>query len=264
MSGSAIEFRNVHYTYPDGSVALDDLSFAIEPGECVAVVGPSGAGKSTLALALVGFIFPQQGTISIDGAAVTPRTVREVRRKVGLIFQNADDQLFMPTLFDDVAFGPLQRGLVGKELEERVAKALADRGLHGLEAKFPGHLSGGQKRLAALAGVLAMEPQVLVLDEPSSNLDPRARRKLIGQLDSLQNTRLIAGHDLEMVLDICSRVLVMDGARLKAEGGPFEVLADAKLMEAHGLEVPHSLIPHRHDQVASFHSHTLEKARKKS
>ncbi len=250
-----IEARGVTYSYPDGTLALDDFSASIEPGECVALVGPSGAGKSTLTKCLLGLVFPQKGVLAIDGVEVGAKTIKDVRAKVGLIFQEPDDQLFMPSLFDDVAFGLLQRGIKGEELETRVKKALADRGLAGMENKFPGHLSGGQKRLAALAGVMVMEPEVLVLDEPTSNLDPRARRNLIEQLDSLTNTRLIVGHDLEMVLDVCDRVLVLSGSKLVADGAPGTILDDRELMEAHGLEVPHSLLPHRHDDLPLDHRH---------
>ena len=252
---AAIEVSGLSYTYADGTAALADVSFRSEPGECVALVGPSGAGKSTLAKCLVGFVTPQSGRAIVDGTPVGPKTLREVRRKVGLIFQNPDDQLFMPTLFDDVAFGLLQSGLSGEAWNARVEAALADHGLAGLGRKFPGHLSGGQKRLAALAGVLVMEPQVLVLDEPSANLDPRSRRNLINRLGRLANTRLIAGHDLEMALDLCSRVLLLSGARLVADGPPAQVLGDAALMAAHGLEVPHSRLPHRHDGAANGHRH---------
>jgi cobalt/nickel transport system ATP-binding protein len=252
---AAIEVKSLSYTYADGTAALTEVSFRLEPGECVALIGPSGAGKSTLAKCLVGFVSPSSGQAIVDGIEVGPKTLKEVRRRVGLIFQNPDDQLFMPTLFDDVAFGLLQNGIGGNELEERVRRALDEYGLAGLAKKFPGHLSGGQKRLAALAGVLVMEPEALVLDEPSSNLDPQARRNLIGQLERLSNTRLIAGHDLEMALDICSRALLLSGSRLVAQGPPAEILGDRELMRAHGLEVPHSLLPHRHDHAANGHRH---------
>jgi len=246
---AAIEFDSVAYAYPDGVKALAGVSFAVGPGECVGLVGPSGAGKSTLALALLGFIFPQQGRIRVDGIEVTKKDLRTVREKVGLIFQDPDNQLFMPTLFDDVAFGPLQHGIEGDELTRRVNAALAARGLLELADRFPGHLSGGQKRLAALAGVLVMGPQVLILDEPSSNLDPQARRALINHLGSLPNTRLIAGHDLEMILELCSRVILLDRGQVQADGEPDLILGDPRLMLGHGLEVPHSLLAraHTHD-----------------
>lgn len=254
MSEDIIVVEDVSYTYPDGSLALDEVSFVIERGEAVALVGPSGAGKSTLLLCLSGFLFPQRGEIYIAGAKLTKKNVREVRKRVGLIFQNPDDQLFMPTLYDDVAFGLLNRGIDGDELDKRVRKAIEERGLKGLEKKFPGHLSGGQKRLASLAAVLVMEPEILLTDEPSSNLDPKSRRDLINNLASLNNTRIIASHDLEMALDLCRRALLLDKGRIAADGVAAEIMSDKKLMEEHNLEVPHSLLPHRFEQ----HSHRCE------
>ena len=244
MTAAIVAIR-VSYKYPDGTSALDEVSFSIEAGECVGLVGPSGAGKSTLGMCIAGLAYPQKGKIVIGGVEIVRKNLAEARKKVGLIFQNPDDQLFMPTLYDDVAFGPLNQGLKGDELDLKVKKALADRGIEKLAVKFPGHLSGGQKRLASLATVLVMAPEVLILDEPSSNLDPHSRRNLIGQLGALTNTRLIAGHDLEMALDICTRVLILSGGRLIADGDPVQVLGDKSLMESNALEVPHSLLPHR-------------------
>jgi len=243
----AIVFDDVTFTYRDGSRALEEVSFSICPGECVGVAGASGAGKSTLISCAVGFASPERGKITIGGLEVSRKTLKKVREKIGVIFQNPDDQLFMPTVYDDVAFGLLQRDMEREEIDRRVRKALADRGLENLAHKFPGHLSGGQKRLAALAGVLVMEPEILLLDEPSSHLDPLARRSLIRQLDTLENTRVITGHDLEMILDLCNRVILLRAGKLVADGDPFEIFDDAKLMESAGLEVPHSLMPHRHE-----------------
>ncbi len=245
MTPPALDVRNAAFRYPDGTRAIDDVSFSVEPSEAVALVGPSGAGKTTLMLCIVGFLQLEKGEIHVKGMRVGKRNLRQVRREVGMIFQNADDQLFMPTLYEDVAFGILNRGMGQEEVDRTVRLALADRGLSGLENKFPGHLSGGQKRLASLAGVLVMEPGILLLDEPSSNLDPKSRRQLIDQLGALPNARVLASHDLEMVLDLCTRVLVLDRGRLVAEGDPAAILADGKLMESCSLEVPHSLRPHR-------------------
>jgi len=253
MSGAIVEARGLSYTYPDGTVALEEVSFSVAPGEAVALVGPSGAGKSTLLHCLIWLLQPQKGEVLIAGRQVSKKTLKDVRAQVGLIFQNPDDQLFMPTLYDDVAFGPLNRGIEGEELDKRVRKAIADRGLAGMEDKFPGHLSGGQKRLASLAAVLVLEPAVLLLDEPSTNLDPKSRRQLIRQLDALDSARIIASHDLEMALDLCARAILLDRGRLVAEGDPAKLLADAALMEARGLEVPHSLQPHRHQHVPRSH-----------
>jgi len=180
----AVEVRDVSHVYADGTRALDGVSFSIEDGERLGLVGPAGAGKSTLALCLAGFVIPEGG-LSVCGVKVSRKNLSELRRRLGVIFQDPDDQLFMPTVFDDVAFGLVQRGISGDELSTRVKRALDDRGLAGLENKFPGHLSGGQKRLAALAGVMVMAPEVLILDEPTANLDPRSRRNLINQLASL-------------------------------------------------------------------------------
>jgi cobalt/nickel transport system ATP-binding protein len=246
MTSRALEIRNATYKYPDGTLAIEDVSFAVSPNEAVALVGPSGAGKTTLMLCIIGFLELERGEILVKDLTVGKKTLKQVRRQVGMIFQNADDQLFMPTLYEDVAFGLLNKGIQRDDLSQTVKKALADRGLNGMEEKFPGHLSGGQKRLASLAGVLVMEPKILLLDEPSSNLDPKSRRQLIEQLDDLDNARVLASHDLEMVLDLCTRVLVLDRGRLVAEGDPAEILADERMMESCSLEVPHSLLPHRY------------------
>jgi cobalt/nickel transport system ATP-binding protein len=239
-----LEVLGATYVYADGTAALSKVSFTVSPGEVIGLVGPSGAGKSTLLMALLGLLRLQRGEVRIGGTTLAPRSQKALRQRVGLVFQNPDDQLFMPTLFDDVAFGLRQQGVAGEEIERRVQKVLADRGLDGLGKKFPGHLSGGQKRLASLGAVLVMEPQILLLDEPSSNLDPRSRRQLISQLAALETTQLIATHDLEMVIELCTRVLVLDEGQLIAKGAPRVVLGDASLMEAHSLEVPHSLLPH--------------------
>ena len=254
---TALELIEISYSYSDGTRALDNIGFRVESGDCLGLVGPSGAGKSTLGNCLIGACLPQSGKIFVDGMEVNRKNLAEIRKKVGYIFQNPDDQLFMPTLFDDVAFGLVERGVDGDELNERVAKALKDRGLEKLANKFPGHLSGGQKRLAALAGVLVMEPEVLILDEPSSNLDPRSRRNLINQLGELKNTRIVTGHDLEMVLDLCNRVLLLREGALVADGDPRVVLADKELMERTGLEVPHSLNTSRHTHRIASHKHEL-------
>jgi cobalt/nickel transport system ATP-binding protein len=247
MTSLALDVRNATYRYPDGTCAIEDVTFSVGPNEAVALVGPSGAGKTTLMLCIVGFLELERGEIRVKDLRVGKKTLRQIREEVGMIFQNADDQLFMPTVYEDVAFGALNKGMKGTDLDRTVQRALADRGLSGMEEKFPGHLSGGQKRLASLAGVLVMEPGILLLDEPSSNLDPKSRRQLIRQLDDLQNARVLASHDLEMVLDFCTRVLVLDHGRLVAEGDPATILADEEMMEACNLEVPHSLLPHRFD-----------------
>ncbi len=250
MNPCALDIREASYRYPDGTLAIEGVTFSVGPKEAVALVGPSGAGKTTLMLCVVGFLQLEGGEITVKGLRVGKKTLRKVRREVGVLFQNADDQLFMPTLYEDVAFGAMNRGMKGEDLDRAVRRAIADRGLTGMEGKFPGHLSAGQKRLASLAGVLVTEPGILLLDEPSSNLDPKSRRSLIRHLDGLENARLLATHDLEMVLDFCTRVLVLDRGRLVAQGDPAVILADKGLMESCNLEVPHSLLPHRYEHHA--------------
>lgn len=238
----AIRVVNLSHSYPGGHPALQSVSFAIASGESVAVVGPNGAGKTTLFLCLCGVLATKPGMASIHG--LDPANPAERKRLPGvvqIVFQNPDDQIFNATVFDDVAFGPLNLGLPPEGVRVRVTEALGRVGLAGLEERVPFHLSGGEKRRVALAGVLAMRPDVLLLDEPSMYLDPRGRRELIRLLQDLGGTRLIASHDLEFVLETCSRVLLLDGGKLIADGPARSVLADAALMEAHGLEVPHSL-----------------------
>jgi cobalt/nickel transport system ATP-binding protein len=252
MTIPAIEVTDLAFTYPDGIEALQGISFIVAEGEAVGLVGPNGAGKSTLTWLLAGFISPTRGRASIQGREVCRANLADVRRRLGVIFQDPDDQLFMPTLFDDVAFGPLNLGCDPAELEQRVIGALRQVGLEAARDRFAGHLSAGQKRLAALATVLALGPEVLVLDEPTSDLDPRARRRFIEHTAVLPQTCLIASHDLEMILDLCSRVLVLDQGLIVANGPPVEILADASLVEPHGLEVPYSL---RRDHKHRFRLH---------
>jgi len=237
VAEALIDVHDLTYVYPDGTRALDGLSLHIEVGEAVGLVGPNGAGKSTFILHLNG-ILHGEGLIRIHGQELTTHHLREVRRMVGLVFQDADDQLFMPTVFDDVAFGPLNLGLAPDQVRARVADALRAVGCGGLEAKAPHHLSGGQKRAVAIATVLAMEPDILVMDEPSSNLDPRSRRKLIDLLASLDITKIIASHDLDLILDLCPRTVVIDTGRVVADGPTEALFDDEALLLAHGLERP--------------------------
>src|SRR5262249_55600558 len=219
-----------------------DVSFDIAPGESVGLVGPNGAGKTTLFLCLSGVLPVKPGTICLAGLdPAVPAQRRQLPSRLGIVFQNSDDQLFNSTVFDDVAFGPLNLGLPPGEVRQRVADSLAQVGLAGLDQRVPFHLSGGEKRRAALAGVLAMRPEILLLDEPSMFLDPRGRRELIGLIKELPVTKISASHDLEMILRACRRAIVLDHGKLVADGPVRSVFADAALMEAHGLEVPHSL-----------------------
>lgn len=242
MNDPAIHVEELTYTYPRGVLALDRVSFDVAAGECVGLVGPNGAGKTTLFLCLAGVYGRRGGTVRVAG--LDPGRKEERRQlpaHVGIVFQNSDDQLFNATVFDDVAFGPLNLGLPPDEVRHRVGEALGRVGLMGFEQRVPFHLSGGEKRRVALAGVLAMRPEVLLLDEPSIHLDPRGRREFIRLIQRLEGTRLIASHDLELILETCPRCLVLDRGRVIAEGPARQLLADAALMEGHGLEVPYSL-----------------------
>jgi len=241
---AAIEVRDLRFRYGEGTEALRGVSFSIAEGECVGLIGPNGAGKSTLLLHLNGLLpesLKGESSVFVDGSPVTADTLHEVRRKVGLLFQDANDQLFCPTVFEDVAFGPQQLGLSEAEIRERVTQALARAGIPGFEARAPHHLSVGEKRRVCLAGVLACDPSILVLDEPSSSLDPRGRRELKELLRQIPITKLIATHDLELVVELCSRVIVLDEGSVVAQGPTVEVLSDEELMLRHDLEKPHAL-----------------------
>jgi len=246
LAGS-IAVDGLRYRYHDGTEALRGVNFTIAPGECVGLLGPNGSGKSTLLLHLNG-IMPEKlagdGSIRIAGQAITAENLEWVRRQVGLLFQDPDDQLFCQTVEEDVAFGPQQLGLSGTELAARVEQTLTMVGLAGYGHRSTHHLSHGEKRRVCLAGVLACEPAVLVLDEPTSDLDPRGRREFKTLLQGIPATKLIATHDLEWVVGLCSRVIVLDGGRVVADGPTVEILNDEPLMLAHGLERPHSLRHH--------------------
>ena len=244
----AIEVRDLRFDYHDGTPALRGLGFQVQRGTRVGLIGPNGAGKSTLLLHLNG-VLPERlagpPAVFIEGRPVVPAELPAIRREVGLLFQDPDDQLFCPTVFEDVAFGPEQLGLGRPEVTRRVNAALLQVGLAGFAARSPHHLSLGEKRRVCLAGVLVCEPRVLALDEPTSDLDPRGRRELKALLRRLPVTMLIATHDLELVAELCEQVLVLDGGALVAQGPALELLADEPLMLAHGLERPH-LLQHRH------------------
>jgi cobalt/nickel transport system ATP-binding protein len=243
-----IAVRDLSYRYPDGHDALLDVSFTLVPGERVALIGPNGAGKSTLLLHLNGLLPdrpPSTPAVTVDGLPVTEANLREIRRRIGLLFQDPDDQLFCPTVWEDVAFGPRQLGLREPALSRLVAESLAQVGLSGFEERLPHHLSRGEKRRACLAGLLACDARALVLDEPTSDLDPRGRRELMALLSRLPVTQLIATHDLEFVVEICPRTIVLDGGRIVADGPTRRLLDDEPLMLAHGLERPH-ILRHNH------------------
>lgn len=243
MTHHRIDVEDLSFSYPDGTRALRGVSLAVSHGESIALVGTNGAGKSTLLQHLVGLHHPQAGTVEIGEVPVTNETLADVRKSVGMVFQNADDQLFMPTVADDVAFGPMNLGLPADVIEERVAAALSTVGALALRDRPPYRLSGGEKRAVAIATVLAMNPSVLVMDEPSSNLDPKARRRLIGLLATFRHTKLIATHDLELALELCERTVVMREGLVAADGPTREVFADARLLDECGLEQPASMLP---------------------
>ncbi len=230
----SIEVSDLKFSYPDGHIALQGISFRIAPGEKVALVGPNGAGKSTLLLHLNGLL-RGEGQITVCGLPLTTENLARVRRMVGLVFQNPEDQLFSPTVFDDVAYGPIYQGLDEAEVRQRVAQALEAVGMSHYAERVSHHLSIGEKKRVAIACVLSMRPEVLILDEPTAGLDPRARRTLIRLLQDLDMTMLISTHDLPMARELLPRTLVMDEGRIVADGPTQDVLSDRPSLEAHGL-----------------------------
>jgi cobalt/nickel transport system ATP-binding protein len=254
---AAIEVSVLRYRYHDGTEALRGVSFRVPEGECAALLGPNGSGKSTLLLHLNG-ILPEHpaddGAVKILGESVTARNLASIRRRVGLVFQDPDDQLFCPTVEEDVAFGPLQLGWSRAQAGERVQRALGLVGMSDAGRRATHHLSHGEKRRVCLAGVLACEPAVLALDEPTSDLDPRGRREFKALLREIQATKLIATHDLELAAELCSRAIVLDGGVVAADGPAVELLNQEDLMLAHGLERPHILRHlHPHDDEGTRH-----------
>jgi len=239
VSEPSLRVSGLAFAYPDGSPALAGVDLTVAPGERVALLGPNGAGKTTLVLQLNGVLRPSAGTVEVGGLPVAKEHLQEVRRRVGIVFQDPDDQLFMPTVAEDVAFGPANFGVRGAELEARVHGALTAVDMTALAERSPLHLSGGQRRRVALATVLACHPEVLVLDEPSSNLDPLARRELAEVLLRLDRTMLMVTHDLPYALQLCPRSVVLDEGRVVADGPTRELLADDDLLAAHRLELPY-------------------------
>lgn len=241
MSHHVVEVNDLAFAYPDGTEALKGVSFRIPHGECVAVIGGNGAGKSTLLEHLNGYLMPARGDVRVGEYLLTRETAPAIRRSVGMVFQDPDDQLFMPTVFEDVVFGPLNFGLAPAEAEARAVSALERAGMLHLRERPPYKLSAGEKRAVAIASALSVQPDVLVMDEPSSHLDPRGRRRLIELLKTFGHTRIIATHDLELVVEICPRVILLDDGRVMADGPAVEILGNEELMLRHGLEKPHSL-----------------------
>jgi cobalt/nickel transport system ATP-binding protein len=240
---AAVSVEGLHFAYPDGRVALAGVDLSVAPGERVAILGPNGAGKSTLALHLNGIHRPQRGAVAIGGTPVAPANLPDIRRRVGIVFQDPDDQLFMSTVRDDVAFGPAHAGLKGADLDARVDAALEAVGMAAQRGSTPHHLSFGQRRRVAIATVLATRPDVLVLDEPTANLDPAARRELTDVLAGLDITLLVVTHDLPYALELCPRAVILDEGRITADGPTAEILGDTDLLAAHRLYLPKGFDP---------------------
>lgn len=241
MSHHIVEVKNLRHIYPDGTAALRDVSFRITHGESVAVIGANGAGKSTLLLHLNGYLAPTAGEVRIGDFPLNKGTLPEIRRTVGMVFQDPDDQLFMPTVYDDVAFGPMNLGLSGTELEGCVTAALERVGAGHLVKKAPYHLSKGEKRRVAIATVLSMSPDILVMDEPTDGLDPYARRQLMGLLREFRHTKIFTSHDLDMVLELCERTIILNGGEVRADGPTREIFQDEALLAECRLEQPLSM-----------------------
>lgn len=241
MSHHRLAAEGLGFTYPDGTVALSDISFEVVHGESVAIVGANGAGKSTLLLNLNGVLLPTAGRVIVGDLPVTRQTLPNVRRTVGTVFQDPDDQLFMPTVFDDVAFGPLNLGMPEAECRARVQACLEQVGAWHLKDRPPHRLSGGEKRRAAVAAVLAMSPDILLLDEPSTGLDPRGRRQVISLLHGFTHTKVVVTHDLDLVLDLCPRTIILHQGKIAADGPSRSLLADEALLERCSLESPAGL-----------------------
>jgi cobalt/nickel transport system ATP-binding protein len=238
----AIVTQDLSFSYPDSPKAVDTVSLRIAPGERLGIIGHNGCGKTTLFMLLCGVLTPASGEIRLFGDPVRPG---QFRPEVGLLFQDPDDQLFSASVADDIAFGPQNMGLEDAEVAARVQEVLALTGLERLAHRPPHHLSGGEKQMVAIAGLLAMKPRILLCDEPTASLDLRTRRRLIRFLQQFPETLLISSHDLEFVLEVCDRVILIDDGRVVADGAAREIMGNQDLMEAHGLEKPHSLMPHR-------------------
>ena len=241
MSHHIIQARDVRYSYPDGCVALDGVTFTITHGEAVGLVGANGAGKSTLLMLLCAVLFPTSGEISVGQTVSNRMHARLIHRKAGVVFQDPDSQLFMPTVFEDVAFGPRNMGLDEKSANEQAWQALDSAGAAHVAGRAPHRLSSGEKRLAAVATALSTSPDILLMDEPTSMLDPRARRRVIALISGFTHTRVLTTHDLDMALEVCTRVIVLDKGRVAADGKPRALLSDYALLDACGMEPPLSM-----------------------
>ena len=247
QSVPALEVRGLKYSYPDKPSVLQNVNLTVQPHERVGLIGPNGAGKTTLFMSLVGIQKPEAGQISLFGQLLKHR---DFRPEIGLVFQKSDDQLFSPSVRDDVAFGPENLGLSPEEIDQRVEEALTTTGVARLADRPPHHLSGGEKRMVSIAGVMAMRPRLVIYDEPSANLDIRSRRRLIEFLQQTDHAFIIASHDLEFLLEVCERIILLDEGQIIADGTPSQVMSNTELMLAHSLERPHSLTPHAEPALA--------------
>lgn len=247
MSHHIVELQDVHFHYPDGTEALKGITFKILHGESAGIAGANGMGKTTLLLNLGGHLIPTKGEISIGEVTLSKRTKQEIRKKVGFVFQTTDDQLFMPTVYEDVAFGPINLGLTQEKVDERVRNALEMVGCVHLSNRPPHRLSEGQKRSVAIATVMAMYPDILVMDEPASNLDPKSRRQLINLLRGFEHTKIIASHDLDLILNVCERCIIIKDGKVVADGPSEEILSNETLLEENNLELP---LSRQHSEVS--------------
>ena len=238
MSHHIVELSDIHFQYPDGTEALKGIAFRIIHGESVGIAGANGMGKTTLLLNLSGQLIPTRGEIAIGEVTLGRNTKQEIRKKVGFVFQRTDDQLFMPTVYEDVAFGPINLGLSEEKVEERVKGALDMVGCFHLRNRPPHRLSEGQKRAVAIATVMAMDPDILVMDEPASNLDPKSRRQLINLLKGFKHTKIIASHDLDLIQDVCKRCIIIREGKVAADGPTEEILSNETLLKDNSLELP--------------------------
>ena len=235
-----LEFRNVSFSYEPGTPVLDNLSFHIRKGETVGLIGANGAGKSTIMKLMLGLL-PAQGEILVEGMPVTKQNLSVIRQKIGFVLQDSDNQMFMPTVYEDMIFGPRNYGLSREEADARVDRVLRELGLENLKHRHNHKISGGEKRMAAIATILAMEPEMIVMDEPSTALDPVNRRRVISTINSRKETKLIASHDLDMILDTCQRVILLNHGSIVADGEAETILRDQALLEANRMELPFCL-----------------------
>ncbi|MGM9549871.1 MAG: energy-coupling factor ABC transporter ATP-binding protein [Faecousia sp.] len=239
-----IEFRNVSFSYERGAPVVENLSFSVQKGETVGLIGANGAGKSTIMKLLLGLI-TGDGEILVDGLPVNQQNLSQIRRKVGFVLQDSDNQMFMPTVYEDMIFGPRNYGLTKEQAERRVDQVLSQLGLTELKHRYNHKISGGEKRMAAIATILAMEPEVILMDEPSTALDPVNRRTVINTINGLPQTKLIASHDLDMILDTCQRVILLSHGQIAADGDAETILRDKALLESNRMELPFCLQPWR-------------------